>query len=185
MTSLKPVRVFVLVSVFVAAPLLAQEPAGVPNFHAVNDRIFRGGQPTNEGFQSLAKMGVKTIIDLRAEGDRASEQKEVEALGMKYVPVPLRGMSAPSDAAVAKVLALFDEQSAGPVFVHCRRGADRTGTLVACYRVSHDKWENGKALAEAKSCGMSWVERAMQHYVLKYKAPVAQASSSEVQPALQ
>jgi protein tyrosine phosphatase (PTP) superfamily phosphohydrolase (DUF442 family) len=169
---------FLIASVFVAAPLLAQQPAGVPNFRQVNDHVFRGGQPTIEGFHSLAKMGVKTVIDLREEGDRAAEKRAVESLGMRYVAVPLRGMSAPPNDAVAKVLALFEDKSAGPVFIHCRRGADRTGTLVACYRVSHDKWENGKALAEAKSCGMSWIERAMQHYVLKYKAPAVEASAA-------
>jgi len=72
---------------------------------------------------------------------------------------------------IAKVLALFDDSSAGPVFVHCRRGADRTGTMLAVYRIVHDHWENAKALAEAKVFGMSWTERAMQSYILHYQAP--------------
>jgi protein tyrosine/serine phosphatase len=56
------------------------------------------------------------------------------------------------------------------VFVHCRRGVDRTGTIVACYRIAHDHWENRKALAEAEANGMSWTEIAMKYYVLGYKA---------------
>jgi tyrosine-protein phosphatase SIW14 len=148
-------------------PAAAQSaPAGVPNFYQVNDHLFRGAQPTNEGFQSLAKLGVKTIIDLREAGSRSvAEQKVVEAAGMRYVTIPFQGMSAPSPANVAKVLALFNDTSAGPVFVHCRRGADRTGTVIACYRISHDGWDNQKALQEAKTDGMSWTEVAMQHYV--------------------
>ena len=178
MATFRNLRSLALASAFLAVPLMAQGPAGVPNFHAVDGHIFRGGQPTAQGFESLAKMGVKTVIDLRYEGDRATEKKQVEALGMKYVPIPLHGMAAPTDSNVAKVMALFGDKSAGPVFVHCKRGADRTGTIVACYRVSHDKWENGKALKEAKSCGMSWIERAMQHYVMKYKAPAAEAATA-------
>jgi tyrosine-protein phosphatase SIW14 len=136
----------------VSFPGLAQtNAAGVPNFHQVNDHVYRGAQPTGQGFQSLAKLGVKTVIDLREAGDRSiSESKLVEAAGMRYITIPFQGMSAPSPSNVAKVLALFDDASAGPVFVHCRRGADRTGTVVACYRIAHDHWDNQKALQEAE-----------------------------------
>jgi protein tyrosine/serine phosphatase len=78
-------------------------------------------------------------------------------------------MSAPPDAKVAKILAILNDESAGPVFVHCRRGADRTGTVIACYRISHDHWDNRKALDEARSMGMSFFERSMQSYVARYR----------------
>jgi tyrosine-protein phosphatase SIW14 len=154
--------------------------AGVPNFHQINDHVYRGAQPTDLGFQSLAKLGVKTIVDLRESGSRSvAEQKMVESDGMRYVTIPFQGMSAPSPADVAKVLALFDDTSSGPVFVHCRRGADRTGTVIACYRIAHDGWNNQKALQEAKADGMSWTEIAMQHYVMGYHAaPVVAATAA-------
>ena len=153
--------------------------AGVENFHQVNERVYRGAQPTDAGFQNLAKLGVKTIVDLReTDGRSAQEKKAVEAAGMHYVNIPLRGMSAPSQADVDKVLALFNNASAGPVFVHCRRGADRTGTVVACYRISHDGWKNDKALAEAKGNGMAWIEKAMQHYVMHYQPTVVSATNA-------
>ena len=56
-------------------------------------------------------------------------------------------------------------------------GADRTGTVVACYRIAHDHWDNRKALGEARQFGMSWVQRAMHHYVMNYKAPMQAASA--------
>ena len=169
-----------ITAVFLASGLAIAGPdvTGVPNFHKVNDHVYRGAQPSDGGFKSLAALGVKTIIDLRGEGGRSHEEEAaVKTAGMRYVSVPMRGLSAPSADDMAKVLALLDDPSAGPVFLHCKRGADRTGTVVACYRIKHDRWDNQKALEEARSLGMSRMERAMQHYVLRYETSVAGAAS--------
>jgi len=157
-----------------SAALAATDVPGVSNFHQVNEQVYRGAQPTNDGFANLAKLGIRTIVDLREPGSRSvAEEKVVKAAGMRYVSVPLRGMSAPSTQDVVKVLTLLNDTGSGPVFVHCRRGADRTGTVLACYRIAHDRWENQKALDEAKSFGMSWMERAMKSYVMHYDASTA------------
>jgi len=151
--------------------LAAQQPAGVPKFHRVNEHVYRGVQPSTQGFYSLASLGVKTIIDLRGGGSRsAAERKVVEAASMRYVSVPLSGYSAPTGRQVSSLLALLNDESASLVFVHCRRGIDRTGTIIACYRIAHDHWDNRKALDEAERNGMSWTETALKHYVLGYKA---------------
>jgi len=171
---------------FGSLALAQQQPAGVPNFHQVSDNVYRGAQPSKQGFQSLAHLGVKTIIDLRGEGGRsAEEQKAVEAAGMHYIAFPLSGYSAPSDQQVSKLLAMLNDGNAGPVFVHCRRGADRTGTIIACYRISHDHWEATKALQEAVSNGMSSLEIAMKHYVTHFTGlPAAPAAATASVPAV-
>ncbi|SRR5579883_1004805 len=158
-----------VVALLAAAPAFAQV-SGVPNFHKVNDLVYRGGQPSRAGFHNLAALGVKTVIDLRQAGEhsRADEESWVKAGGMRYVNIPLAGLSAPRDADVAKALAILNDSAAGPVFIHCRRGADRTGTIVACYRVWHDHWQNRQALEEARRLGMSRLEVAMQHYILRF-----------------
>ena len=154
------------VPVWAAAALAAP---GVSNFHQVNARIYRGAQPNAEGYDSLAKLGIKTVIDLRPGSEHSckDEKKAVEAAGMRYVNVPLNGEHAPPDDKILKVLGLLSD-STGPVFVHCRRGADRTGTVIACYRVTHDGWSNRRALQEATSYGMSWLEFGMQRFVLAF-----------------
>lgn len=172
----------------IASMTLASAWAGsedLPNFRKVDDHVYRGGQPSAEGFGNLAKLGIKTVIDLREIGEhsQAEEQKIVTDLGMKYVSIPMHGLSTPKDDKVAAVEAIFNDTSSGPVFVHCKRGADRTGMVVAVYRISHDQWENKKALAEAKSSGMSIFERAIQHYVMDYKPAVTVASGDAVAPA--
>jgi tyrosine-protein phosphatase SIW14 len=161
------------------AALAASQPDGVPNFQKVDDHVYRGAQPTSEGFKNLATLGIKTIVDLREPGDRSrAEEKIVRAAGMQYVSVPMYGMETPSNEKVVKVLALLEDTGTAPVFVHCKRGADRTGAVIACYRMEHDRWKNDQALTEAKSLGMSFFERAIQRYVREFKPRTLDASTA-------
>jgi tyrosine-protein phosphatase SIW14 len=146
------------------------EAPGVPNFHQVNEHVFRGGQPANTAWNTLASLGIKVVVDLRpgSEHPTLSEARAVEAAGMRYVNVPMRRLGAPFEDAVVKALALIQSDSSGPVFVHCQRGSDRTGTVIACYRILHDHWENRKALQEARAYGMYAIERAMMRYILNF-----------------
>ena len=143
---------------------------GVPNFHVVNDQVLRGGQPTDEGLRNLAAAGVKTIVDLQEEGERSHDEKKlVKALGMRYVNVPMKGMTTPKEKQVSHALKALNDNSDGPVFIHCKRGADRTGVVIACYRIQHDHWDNKKALSEARNYGMSWYQFPLQRYVRSYE----------------
>jgi protein tyrosine/serine phosphatase len=163
----------VLLLAFVFLPARAEEfpAAGVPNFHRVNQHVYRGGQPTDTGWNSLASMGVKTIVDLRHKGRHAArmEERAVQAAGMRYVNVAMNAILAPRHDKITQVLTLLDSNSEGPVFLHCRRGADRTGTVIACYRIAHDHWRNGEALREARSYGMSPLQLRMKSYILKFR----------------
>jgi len=169
-----------------ASPLVS----GVGNFQKVDEHVYRGAQPSEDGFHNLANLGVKIVIDLREYDQRSkAEEQTVKAAGMQYIGIPMKGMQAPSNESVAKALRLLEDQSAGPVFVHCMRGADRTGNVIACYRIEHDHWTNARALAEARSMGMSRFEKAIQHYVLNYRPRVddsvpALTASAEAPAAL-
>jgi tyrosine-protein phosphatase SIW14 len=156
----------VVAALLCGAGLLAQD-SGLPNFKIVNDRILRGGQPSDDGFKKLAERGVKTVVDLRWVNEHSipHEKEIVEADGMRFISVPMKGLSAPSLEQMTKVLGILENSDSWPVFIHCRRGADRTGTVLACYRISHDHWENQKALEEAKTYGLSVFERAMRGFI--------------------
>lgn len=170
----------IIASLTAASACAEIQDANLPNFQKVNDHIYRGAQPSAGGFRELAQFGIKTVIDLRQIGEhsQAYEQKLVTDLGMRYVSIPMVGMSTPKDDQVTAVLALLGDTTSGPVFVHCKRGADRTGMVVAVYRISQDGWENKKALSEAKSYGMSPFQYAIQHYVMDYKPGVAAGAAS-------
>jgi uncharacterized protein (TIGR01244 family) len=163
-------------SALAETPAVAMPP--IPNFHQVNDHLYRGGQPAPDTWQHLAKLGVKTVIDLRREDEHstAEEAKAVAALGMNYVNVPMKGVVAPSDAQISKILALLDSKE--PVFVHCKRGSDRTGTVIACYRIAHDRWERQQALKEAKSLGMGTVQVGLKRYIMVFQP------QTQMQPTL-
>jgi tyrosine-protein phosphatase SIW14 len=168
------IRVVIAAVLSATAAFAGQNP--LPNFINVNEQILRGGQPTDEGFKKLAERGVKTVVDLRwtDEHDIPRERQVVETAGMRFVSIPMRGLSAPTQEQLSKALSVLEDSNSWPVFVHCRRGSDRTGTVLACYRIAHDHWQNQKALAEAKTYGLSSFERAMRSFIEHFQpGPVA------------
>src|SRR2546423_3698182 len=121
------------------------------NFHKVSDKLYRGAQPSKEGIKKLAELGIKTIVNLRGEDENTrAEQKEAEAAGLGYFAISMPGLSRPTDEMVTRAMAIIDAPENGSVFVHCKRGSDRTGTIVAVYRMSHEGWTGDRAISEAK-----------------------------------
>ena len=122
----------------------------LPNLHKVSDTLYRGAQPLTGYAGKLGELGVKTIINLRGEDEISrDEQKEAETAGLRYINISMPGLSAPSDEQVSRVMAIIDSPENQPVFIHCKRGSDRTGTIAAVYRISHDGWDAERAIAEA------------------------------------
>lgn len=143
--------------------------AELPNFHQVNPQLYRGAQPRAGGIRKLAELGIKTIINLRGEDEHTqAERREAEALGLRYFAVPLPGLHRPSDQQVERVLSLINAAENQPVFVHCHHGEDRTGLIIAVYRITHDGWTGEQAKTEAKHYGMSWAQIGMKDYISDY-----------------
>lgn len=121
--------------------------SGLPNLHKVNDNLYRGGKPKGDGFRQLKAMGVHKVVDLGfhfweidySHGD------------LQYVHIPFYTYNA-KDAQVVQFLREL-AQSDGPVYVHCRLGADRTGFMIAVYRVAVCGWSREKAVDEMVNGG--------------------------------
>jgi protein tyrosine phosphatase (PTP) superfamily phosphohydrolase (DUF442 family) len=127
---------------------LAEKEIG--NFGRITPGITRGGQPSNKALELMAKDGVKTIIDLRMTGSGTEdEEAATNHLGMKYVHIPMTLLT-PNAQQVSQFLSIVNTPSNLPVFIHCRQGADRTGTLVAIYRRKVQGWDFDKAYAEMR-----------------------------------
>lgn len=126
---------------------------GIGNFGEVTPALFRGGQPTHQGFEALAKMGIDIIVDAR--GNRTdSEGKEVGRLGMQYVAIPWH-CPFPNDDVFVRFLKLLQENPDKKVFVHCRLGQDRTGMMIAAYRMAAQDWTADEAMLEMHQFGFS------------------------------
>jgi tyrosine-protein phosphatase SIW14 len=160
-------------------PVFAGSVPGIKNFDQVDAHVYRGAQPTDEGLQYLAKLGVKTIIDLRETDDRSkAEERVVSGAGMQYVNVPMTGLTPPTESEITKILTMLEDSTTGPVFVHCQRGADRTGAVIAAYHIDHHKWDNARALQDAKSHNMSILQFQRQRFIQDFRPRVLDAKAT-------
>jgi protein tyrosine phosphatase (PTP) superfamily phosphohydrolase (DUF442 family) len=135
-----------------AVPQLATPRADIPglgNFARVSDVLFRGEQPTAEGFARLKKMGIKTIVNLRSFH---SDRPLLRGLGLRYAHIYSKAWH-PEDEDVAKFLQIVRNPQNHPVFVHCQHGADRTGMMVAAYRIFEQGWTAEQAAKELPNFG--------------------------------
>ncbi len=147
----------------------AVESKDLPNFHQVNTNLYRGGQPTEAGVKELAGMGVKTIINLRGAGeDSKHEEIWAQKSGIKIISVNLKNWFEPKTEDIERIIKDIDTPEYQPVFVHCRRGADRTGTVIAVYRITHDNWTAKQAIDEAKTFDFGWWQFWMKDYIHDY-----------------
>ena len=126
---------------------------GVANFGEVTPFLYRGAQPSREGFEGLAAMGIDIVVDARLSG-KSSEKKAVNAAGMQYISIPWHCMF-PKDKAIAQFLTVLREHPKKKIFVHCRYGDDRTGMMIAAYRMTVDNWTAEEAWAEMQQFGMN------------------------------
>jgi protein tyrosine phosphatase (PTP) superfamily phosphohydrolase (DUF442 family) len=129
-----------------AEPMQVQ---GLPNLFKVSPDLYRGAQPKMEGFAQLQKLGIRTVINLRQSDGPDAKLRES---GLAYERI---GMTAfvLKDADVARFLQLAGDANHTPVFVHCRRGADRTGLMCAVYRIALQGWTKEQAIAEMTQGG--------------------------------
>ena len=143
----------------------AAPQGGLENFGVVDDHIFRGAQPSASGIQTLKALGVAAVIDLTLP-DRIgeAEKAEAQANGLTYLNLPMDSLAAPAPEQVAAILSVITN-TPGKVFLHCRAGKDRTGTIVACYRMTQCNWTNEEALSEANRFKMAAGAVAMKEFI--------------------
>jgi protein tyrosine phosphatase (PTP) superfamily phosphohydrolase (DUF442 family) len=125
-------------------PAKAVTAEGVPNFFRVCAGLYRGGQPDARGFRELKRLGVRTVVNLRKEDD---DLPLLKSLGLGYEHIPLEAWRVRREHAVRFLRAAADP-ARGPVFVHCRHGSDRTGAMVAAYRLAVCGFGREEAVAE-------------------------------------
>ena len=158
-----------------AFPGLAQPRNDLPdlaNFAKVSEALYRGAQPGPEGFAELKRLGVRTVVNLR---DHHSDRDDIQGLGLRYVHIPCE-TSDPDLANVVTFLKVATDPANQPVFVHCMHGSDRTGMMVASYRMVVEGWPRDKALAELPAFGFHPMWRDIREFLQALDPNAVQAA---------
>ena len=190
---MKSIAICCLVAVL-AAPVLAQEasapiPAaaavrpvqwaepvemeGVSNLHRISPTLYRSEQPTALGMKNLERLGIRTIINLRAFND---DKDEVKGTSLRTERVKILTWRI-DDKHVIEVMRMLKKAENGPFLIHCQHGADRTGLMSAMYRVLEQGWTPEDALTELIDGGYGY--HSMWKNIVRYVRSVDAASLRE------
>lgn len=147
-----------------------RKPA-IKNFGKVGDHFFRGAQPRREDYPVLARLGVKTVIDLRDDPESYAKEAATSA-GLKYISLPLSDHDYPAPGSAEEFLSIVSDGANWPVFVHCAGGRHRTGVMTAVYRMSVEGWDINRAYREMKDYDFytRWGHQVMKDFVFDYFA---------------
>lgn len=138
---------------------------GVPNLHKVSDTLYRSAQPTAVGMENLKRLGIKTVVNLRANH---SDRELLGNTGLALETIPMKTWDISPEEA-ARFLKIASDPKRAPVLVHCQHGADRTGTMCATYRIVVEGWTKEAAIREMTEGGYGFhaVWHNLIHWVEK------------------
>lgn len=129
----------------------------LPNGRLTDEGILVGGQPSQEQFTAAAENGIRTIINLRTEGEEGNTDPNfVESLGLTYVVIPIGGTEALSEENAQRFATALEEAEA-PVMVHCGSG-NRVGALFALKAYYVDGQSAEEALVIGQETGATRIE---------------------------
>lgn len=160
------------------AAVVTTAPIRIDNFGRISDTYYRGSQPEGNDYAALAKLGVKTVINLTSDDALAEEPGMVTKAGMKYVAIPMTTRVAPTREQLAQFLKVVNDPASQPVYVHCVGGKHRTGVMTAVYRMTQNAWTPEKAFSEMKqfNFGADFLHPEFKKFVLAYKVPAPAAT---------
>ena len=141
----------------------------IDNFGQTNENYYRGSQPDADGFAELARLGIKTVIDLQEDG-KDEEPTLVRKAGMQYFNIPLSTRRPATGAQTEYFLKLVNDAQNWPVYVHCAGGRHRTGEMTGIYRITHHAWTADQAYHEMKQYGYYSLggHGSLKDYVYQY-----------------
>ena len=130
----------------------------IPNSCVVSPGVlWRGSKPDRAGAEALLSLGVRTVVNLELLHDdikafQVAQPAKVLSEKLDYFhirewepnPVILPSVL---DSHVVEFLAIVKTQPK-PIYVHCRSGQNRTGVMVAAYRVLLEGSSPESAVAE-------------------------------------
>jgi len=151
----------------------------IRNFGKMDDRFYRGAQPDEADYKDLKALGIQTIIDLQ-DSPTNYEKRDVEALGMRYVNIPMSDSSYPKQESINAFLKLVNDPATGKFFAHCAGGRHRTGVMGAVYRFNVNHWNFDQAYAEMKDYDFytRWGHGDLKTFVEDYAQKMQSSSAA-------
>jgi tyrosine-protein phosphatase SIW14 len=158
------------------------------NFQVVSPAVLRGGQPDEEALSVLKKAGVKLVVNLRhhskaspqpantytffrrhSDDDEIDEERDIaQKLGLRFLNISLDGINAPSFADIDRFIELFTDAENLPMYVHCLHGRERTGFMLAAYRIKIEKWTADEAYKEMLQQGFDPLRSVLSDALFAY-----------------
>ncbi len=124
----------------------------IPQLWSPQEEVFTSGQPNEEGFEQLAEMGIKTVINVLPE--RNCDPREAEIVlskNMAYRTVSFH-LSNFRKETIEQFSAIL-KKAEKPVLIHCGTG-NHVGGLWFAYRVLIQKAPLDEAVKEGRIIGM-------------------------------
>lgn len=153
------------------------------NFDEVAPGVYRSGLVNEESAALLENLGVKTVINFHDDPKLAAEESRfLKLFGIYMVWIPWEGVEYPRDEDIEKFLKLMDSPGLQPVLIHCKRGAERTGVALGCWRVSRGGWPAERAYQEMqahrfRSFRYGHLKRYLYRFAREHGDPAAKAES--------
>lgn len=124
------------------------------NFYKIDDKLYRSEQPDDDAMKEVEQFGIKQVLNLRNFHTDADEAEDTK-LTLRKVKMNASGVTLEQIIEVLKII----NSSKGPTLVHCWHGSDRTGVVVASYRIINQNWSKEKAIDEMRHGGYGYHAR--------------------------
>lgn len=122
----------------------------------VTENIYRG--PRLDDLNPLVTFGIKTILNLEDDMNAyITEVLRAKDLNITVLALPMSEILRPKTETLLAAIGKLQEKSFYPIYVHCKHGQDRTGYVIAAYRMRVQGWSFKRAYQETKDMGHKWL----------------------------
>lgn len=152
----------------------------IDNFGQVNRNYYRGAQPKGSDYEALARLGIKTLVNLTSDDAETDEEENAKKAGMGYFQIPMTTRVPPTAAKLEQFLRIVNDPVSQPVYVHCVGGRHRTGVMTAVYRMTQDGWSADRAFKEMKQYkfGADFLHQEFKEFVYGFPTQLAHAATA-------
>ncbi len=153
----KILLLFILLSTFAQAEIPRVRPAkwaqpiiatDLENWHQIDDKVFRSSQPDADDMPLLQQLNITDILNLRSIHTDNDEAKNT-SIKLHHIKTNAGDISPDEIVQALKIITT----TKGRILVHCWHGSDRTGAVIASYRIVVQGWNKEEAIDEMVNGG--------------------------------